>query len=318
MTSDRSIPGYTLLHLLGRGDTSLVYLARNSQDREVALKVPHERTLAGREAAERFGNEVRLTLQVRHPQIVRGFAGTPFGPQAFLAVQYFPEGSLCDVLKRLAPCSLPLDAALRVLADVASALTYLHGLGAVHQDVKRQNVYVQEGRAALGDLGSAYFTAQGGRASGSPYYMAPEVYRGESAGGASDVYSFGVLAYELLGGRRPFAGDSYEELMAAHLNRFAPPLLSLRPELPPAVARLGELALAKRPADRPTAADIHRALLAALGENLAEEDTAALGTADSTPVRQVGRHVPTPLVTAKPTGPETGDAGRWNPFRRRK
>ncbi|WP_216329416.1 serine/threonine-protein kinase [Deinococcus aestuarii] len=316
MTSDLPIPGYTFLRPLGRGDTSLVYLARDDGGREVALKVPHERTLSAREAAERFGNEVRLTLQFRHPHVVRGLAGTPFGPRAFLAVRYYPEGSLCDVLKRLAPCSLPLDVALRVLADVASALAYLHGLGTVHQDVKGQNVYFEGGRAALGDLGSAYFTAQGGRPSGSPYYMAPEVYQGESGGAASDIYSFGVLAYELLGGRRPFAGETYEELMAAHLNRFAPPLLSLRPELPPTVARLGELALAKRPVDRPTAPLIHRALLTALGEEPEGEGTPAADVTAPPPGRQVGRHAPVAVTTTEQV--DGADGGRWNPFRRRK
>ncbi|WP_102128266.1 serine/threonine-protein kinase [Deinococcus planocerae] len=317
MTSDLPLPGYTLLRPLGRGDTSLVYLARDDGGREVALKVPHERTLNVREAAERFGNEVRLTLQVRHPHVVRGFAGTPFGPHAFLTVRYYPEGSLCDVLRRLAPRPLPLDVALRVLADVASALTYLHGLGAVHQDVKRQNVYFEGGRAALGDLGSAYFTAQGGRPSGSPYYMAPEVYRGESGGASSDIYSFGVLAYELLGGRRPFAGETYEELMAAHLTRFAPPLLSLRPELPPVVARLGELALAKRPADRPTADALRRALLAALGEEAVGEGASVTSVTAPLPARQVGRHAPVAVTTATEQV-DGADAGRWNPFRRRR
>ncbi|MEF2280194.1 serine/threonine-protein kinase [Deinococcus sp. YIM 134068] len=312
MTPDRSIPGHTLLRPLGRGETSLVYLARDAGGREVALKVPHERTLSTQDAAERFGNEVRLTLQFRHPHLVRGFAGTPFGPQAFLAVRYYPEGSLCDVLQRLPGRVLEQAAALRVLADVASALGHLHGLGAVHQDVKRQNVYVQEGRAALGDLGSAYFTAQGGRASGSPFYMAPEVYHGESGGPASDVYSLGILAYELLAGQRPFRGETYEEVMGAHLTRFAPPLLSLNPQLSPTIARLTERALAKRPADRPTADALRAALQAALGE----EDSCAESVAVTAPVRSVGRHVPPPRV-AEPQ-PEDVGAGRWNPFKRRR
>lgn len=311
MTPDRPIPGHLLLRPLGRGETSVVYLAHDAQGREVALKVPHERTLGVQDAAERFGNEVRLTLQFRHPHLVRGFAGTPFGPGAFLAVQYYPEGSVCDVLRMRQGRPLPQEQAVRVLADVASALTYLHGLGAVHQDVKRQNVYVQEGRAALGDLGSAYFTAQGGRASGSPFYMAPEVYHGESGGPASDVYSLGILAYELLGGGRPFRGETYEELMIAHLTRFAPPLLSLNPLLPPTVARLAERALAKRPSDRPTAETLHLALLTVLGE-----EPCAEGVTVAAPVRSVGRHAP----ASKPSEPETVEAGagRWNPFKRRR
>ncbi|EYB69295.1 serine/threonine protein kinase [Deinococcus phoenicis] len=331
MTPERSIPGYKLLHLLGRGHTALVHLAQDPQGRQVALKIPLEETLRVQEAAERFGNEVRMTLQFRHPQVVQGYTGTAYGPKAFVALRHYPEGTLCDVLTQRAGKKLPLEEALRVLADVASGLTYLHRLGAVHQDVKTQNVYLDGGRAALGDLGSAYFTAQGGQSSGSPYYMAPEIYHGESSSSASDVYSLGVLAYELLSGQRPHQGDTYEELMVAHLNRFAPPLSHLNPQVPRSVARLAELALAKRPQDRPPAEILRRALLAALGEPAEEEDAeaeAAPPIATTPTPRQMGRHGPvTPRVPTQPvaageapgaaTTEERGSA-RWNPFKRRK
>ncbi|WP_019588448.1 serine/threonine-protein kinase [Deinococcus apachensis] len=322
MTADRSIPGYKLLHLLGRGHTSLVHLAQDARGQQVALKIPLEETLRVQEAAERFGNEVRLTLQFRHPHVVQGYAGTPFGPKAFVALHYYSEGTLCDLLVAREGERLPLEEALRLLADVASGLTYLHRLGAVHQDVKTQNVYVDGSRAALGDLGSAYLTAQGGQSSGSPYYMAPEIYRGESSSAASDVYSLGVLAYELLGGQRPHQGETYEDLMAAHLTRFAPPLLRLNPEVPRVVARLVELALAKRSQDRPKADALRRTFLAALGEvpenEGAEEDACPEGAA-LTP-RQMGRHGQPAPVPCSPEASSTEERGssRWNLFRRRK
>ncbi|GAA5534984.1 serine/threonine-protein kinase [Deinococcus aluminii] len=322
MTSERSIPGYKLLHLLGRGHTALVHLAQDTQGRQVALKIPLEETLRVQEAAERFGNEVRLSLQFRHPHIVPGYAGTAFGPRAFVALGYYPEGTLCDVLARRVGEKLPLEEALHVLAGVASGLTYLHRLGAVHQDVKTQNVYLAGGRAALGDLGSTYFTAQGGQSSGSPFYMAPEIYRGESSSPASDVYSLGVLAYELLSGQRPHLGNSYEELMVAHLTRFVPPLSHLNPQVPRPVARLAELALAKRPQDRPPADALRQALLKALGEPPEDETpTEAESPAPVTAARQTGRHSqsasPPPCSLAAPAPEERGGT-RWNPFKRRK
>ncbi|WP_034385895.1 serine/threonine-protein kinase [Deinococcus sp. YIM 77859] len=320
MTSERSIPGYRLLHLLGRGQSALVHLAEDPQGRQVALKIPLEKTLRQQEAAERFGNEVRLSLQFRHPHVVRGYAGTAFGPKAFVALHYYPDGTLCDVLAAQPGNKLPLRQALRILADVASGLTYLHHLGAVHQDVKTQNVYIAGGRAALGDLGSTYFTAQGGQASGSPFYMAPEIYQGESSSPASDVYSLGILTYELLSGQRPYQGESYEALMGAHLTRFAPPLTALNPGVPRPVARLAEQALAKRPQDRPTAEALHGVLLSALGEPPEEETPPGL-----TPARPVGRHGAVarppalPGRSAEPGAMEDPRGGsRWNPFRRRK
>ncbi|SMB88719.1 serine/threonine protein kinase [Deinococcus hopiensis KR-140] len=321
--TQRTLPGYKLLYLLGRGQTALVHLAQDERGRQVALKVPLEETLKNQEAAERFGNEVRLSLQFRHPNVVPGYAGTAFGPKAFLALRYYPDGTLSDVLQRRKTGMLDLEETLPVLADVASGLTYLHALGAVHQDVKPQNVYVEGGRASLGDLSSAYFTAQGGLSSGSPFYMAPEIYHGHGSSLASDVYSLGVMAYELLSGRRPFQGTTYEELMSAHLNTFAPPLSHLSPEVPRPAARLLERALAKRPQDRPTANELRRELLAALGEVPEEEDLSpepAAPVAASTPV---GRHAPAAprdsAATATPidTAAERGGS-RWNPFKRRK
>lgn len=317
MTAHRSIPGYKLLHLLGRGHTSLVHLAQDPQGRQVALKIPLEETLGTPEAAARFGNEVRLTLQFRHPRLVRGYAGTAFGPRAFVALHYYPGGALSDRLEGQLGMGLPLEEALRVLADVASGLGHIHRLGAVHQDVKTQNVYLEGGRAALGDLGSTYFSAQGGEASGSPFYMAPEIYQGEGSSPASDVYSLGILTYELLGGQRPHQGETYADLMGAHLTRFAPPLSSLNPEVPRPVARLAELALAKRPQDRPSADALRRALLAALGEDPQEETP--LESAPLPASRQVGRHGQAAPSCAPPQDEEPEVVGgRWNPFKRRK
>ncbi|MDL2343091.1 serine/threonine-protein kinase [Deinococcus sp. MIMF12] len=312
-SSDRTPPGYRLLQVLGRGQTSLVHLAQDPRGREVALKVPLECTLRDQEAAERFANEVRLTLQFRHPHVIRGYAGSPFGARAYLALRHYAEGTLSDALAGHARGARPVESPLRLLADLASGLAYLHALGVVHQDVKPQNVYLDGGRAALGDLGSAYFTAQGGHASGSPFYMAPEIYRGDPSSPASDVYSLGVLAHEVLAGARPFQGDTYEELMAAHLNRFAPPLSAHCPELARPVARLLDLCLAKRPGDRPAADALRRALLTALGE---KDEEACPPLAQAPAPRPVGRHAP---VGDLPATPEAADAGsRWNPFKRRK
>ncbi|CAM3432606.1 serine/threonine-protein kinase [Deinococcus saxicola] len=323
---NHAIPGYTLHRTLGRGNTSLVRLAVDRDGEQVALKIPHEETLGNQEAAERFGNEVRLTLQFRHSHVVRGYAGTAFGPGAFLAIRYYPEGALNEQLARIPGRTLPLRGSLRILADLASALAYLHHLGAVHQDLKTHNVYVDgQGRAALGDLGNTYFVAQGGQVSGSPYYMAPEIYHGESSSAASDVYSLGILMYELLSGDRPYQGNSYEELMVAHMTRFPAPLTHLNPAVSRPLSRLAEQALAKRPGERPHADAIRRALLSDLGET--PQDEVYEDTKKSQPAQDVGqttlmgRHGPTQTrnVPAQAEAkPEAQRSAGWNPFKRRK
>jgi len=319
--------GFTQQRILGSGNTSVVYLAQDPRGRRVAVKIPFAQTLTDPARADRFANEVRLSLQLKHDHLVVGYEGTPFGEGAFLSMRYFPEGTLARWLD-LGRLGLP--EALRILCDVASALTFLHGRGVIHQDVKPQNVYLDDGRAALGDFGAAYFSTQGGLTAGSPFYMAPEVYRGEGTTPASDVYSLGVLAYEMLTDSRPFMGDSYDALMAAHLGSYPRPLVNLVPDLPRSTAMLIERAFAKNASDRPTAA----ALLAALQVVLGDAVTAAAPVSTPVPATApvaLGRHgaktperaqeAPTPAAPApagrapEPTTPPR--AGFWNPFKKR-
>ncbi|WP_425146766.1 serine/threonine-protein kinase [Deinococcus sp.] len=326
--------GYRLLRGLGRGNTSRVFLAEKAgrpepgraalvrEGQRVALKLPLPETLGNPEAATRFANEVRLSLQFRHPHLVQGLDGTSFGSETFLSMRYYQGGTLA---RELAGTTMPVAQALRVLADVSMGLAYLHANDAVHQDVKSQNVYLHEGRAALGDFGSTYFQAQGGKVSGSPFYMAPEVYEGQLTGPASDVYSFGVLAYELLTGSRPHQGQTYEALMVSHLTHF-PPHLNIA-GVPRSLSRVLDGALAKKPGARPSSALLRRTLLGALGEP-DEQEPEKPDDAPAAPSRSsMGRHGPrTSRGGAKPAQPEPDapapksgtSAGRgWNPFKKK-
>ena len=299
------LSGYTLTRSIGRGNTSLVFLghAHSKPDRALAIKLPHAATLSERTAAERFGNEVRLSLQFHYPYLVGGYAGTAFGPGAYLAMRYFLEGTLAE---RLEERSLEYQAALRVLADVASGVAYLHHQGAVHQDIKTQNVYLDQGRAALGDFGNTYFVSAGGNVSGSPFYMAPEIYHGEASSYQSDVYSLGVLCYELLAGVRPHLGNTYEELMISHLTRFVPPVTASVRQVPRPLSRLIELAMAKKPTDRPSSAELRRALLEALGqpdEPLIDDDEDVPSQPTQRMVMGRHQHLPSvPVPVERPAG----------------
>ena len=324
MTSAPHFPGFTIQRLLGRGNSANVYLAQDEKGRRVALKLPFPETLASADSAERFANEVRLSLKLRHDRLVIGYAGTPFGEGSHLSMRYFPEGTLARWLDL---GQLSTEEALRILADVARALVFLHSQGVIHQDVKPQNVYLDAGQAALGDFGAAYFVTQGGKTAGSPFYMAPEIYRTEGSSTATDVYSLGVLAYELLAHERPFVGRTYEELMMAHLSRFPRPLSNLAPEIPRSLAHLVERAFAKNPQERPDALSLTRAFDAVLGVN-AVEDTHT--TEETTKPTLMGRHGPKtepgvmprqPSVAeatkASAKTPEPSRAGFWNPFKKR-
>ncbi|RTR18686.1 serine/threonine-protein kinase [Deinococcus radiophilus] len=322
MSNPPTISGYRITRPLGRGATARVYLADDRQGRQVALKVllPEDERQEYPDAAGMFANEVRMTMQLTHDHLVRGYGGQGFDEGAYLALEYFPQGALDSLVQPGRP--LPPEQAARILRGVAEGLDYMHRQGAVHQDVKAQNIYLDGDRAVLADLGCSYMMGQGGRVGGSPFYMAPEIYRGEEATAASDVYSLGVLAYEVLAGQRPFEGDDYNELMAQHLNAMPPSLAHLAPELPRLVARTLQQALAKNPDDRPDLLEVMAALNEWLGADV-EVGARPEPAAPSGPV--LGRHAAPQHEASAPvlTEPESetdaapGLLARWNPFRKK-
>ncbi|WP_457637421.1 serine/threonine-protein kinase [Oceanithermus sp.] len=215
---------FKLKLLLGMGKTAQVYLAEAPDGLEVALKLPRKEVREDERLSRMFAQEVRLALGLRHPNLLRGFAGKPFGDRAFVALEYMPEGTLETLIHK--NHSFTVEEALSYIRQITSALIYLHGRGIVHQDVKPSNVFLDNKVAKLGDFGAARTKDNQNpfERAGSPFYMAPELFRGQAASPASDAYSLGVLAYELLLGRRPFYGDSFDALMAAHLTQAPPPL----------------------------------------------------------------------------------------------
>jgi serine/threonine-protein kinase len=227
-----------------------VYLARDQKNRAVALKVPKPGIFDDPTLGKMFSNEVLMLKSLNHPQIIHFFSGVPFGDGAHLAIQYFKEGALEEP-----PNSL--GEAYRVIADIADALDFAHSKKVIHQDVKPSNVYLEDGRAYLADFGAASSEAHPGLLAGSPFYMAPEVFRGERSSTKSDVYSLGIMAFQLITGARPFTGETYEEVQNAHLVKFAPSIRSLQREIDPEIAKMIDRSLAKEPSTRPSARDIH-------------------------------------------------------------
>lgn len=250
------IPGYRLTMLIGTGQTSTVYQAVDGRGREVALKIPKPEVRRDPQRARMFATEVNHSRAVEHERIVPTYSGVAVGPEAHLAMKYFADGPLSGAELD----DIPLSVALRVVADVAAAMEYVHGRGIVHQDVKPANIFAEDGRAFLGDFGVATSEAHPSDAAGSPFYMSPELYRGERGTPRSDAYSLGVVAYELLTGRRPIVGESFDELMVGHLSKLPPPIRGIRNEVPRPVAGLVDRALSKDPQLRPTAAEFRRVI----------------------------------------------------------
>ncbi len=262
---------YELGPLIGRGGMGIVFRAREvSLDREVALKVLAFDALLNPEAFTRFEREARLAARLDHPNIVPIFAVGQGDGAAYYTMRFVRGGSLETLITEKG--AVPVDDAVRLLREVASALDFAHALGIVHRDIKPANILLSEsGHAMVADFGIARaFTGDSVTTSsashtgvvGSPAYMAPEQWRGERPDGRADQYAMGVLAFELLSGVRPFRDASMQELLRLHLGEAAPTIDSVRPGLPPRVGQAIRRAMAKEPSDRFASASAFVAALA--------------------------------------------------------
>lgn len=222
--------GYELLHRLGSGQTSHVFLAKSRRGK-VALKLPREELQTRPILRRMFENEVQITLSLNHPHTVAAFEGHPTGPQAFLALEHCAGGTLDQLL--LERGRLPFGQAVQLVMQVARGLSHSHIRQVLHRDVKPANVFLTaEGQAKLGDFGTGVFmTEESQERVGTAFYMAPEIFEGRPASVQSDIYSLGILAYEVIAGERPFVGDSYEDLMMAHLSGLPKSLRHQRDEV---------------------------------------------------------------------------------------
>jgi serine/threonine protein kinase len=258
---------YEVTEAIAHGGTGAVYKALDrGLGRLVAIKVLHPEFLKDESFAERFRGEAALWGRLDHPRIVPIYTADIENEIPFLAMKFIPGGTLADRL-RLGPLALPH--AVAILADVASALDYAHGLGIVHRDVKPANVLLDgDGRAYLSDFGIARAAGEGkpltlsGGVYGTPGYMAPEQARNQNPDYRVDIYSLGCLAYEALTGAAPFQGRNPVEILMRHITEEPTPPRGITPSLPQEVNDAIMKALARDPADRwPTAGLFLEALL---------------------------------------------------------
>jgi eukaryotic-like serine/threonine-protein kinase len=272
---------YTIERELGGGAMSRVFVARDERlSRDVVVKVVSP-SLAVELSAERFQREIALAARLQEPHIVPVLAagetadGLPYYTMPFVAGE--------SLRARLARGPVATGEALSILRDIACALAYAHEHGVVHRDIKPDNVLLSSSTAVVADFGIAKAitasrtTAAGpedstatltraGTSMGTPAYMSPEQAVGGSVDGRADVYAWGVLAYEMLAGTHPFASwTTAPQLISAHLTERPRPLASRAAGVPSAVSALVMRALAKDPADRPTAAELLRGLTATSG-----------------------------------------------------
>ena len=278
----------------GRGGMATVFLAQDEKHgRQVALKVLHPE-LAATLGPERFLREIRVAARLSHPHIVPLHDSGKAGELLYYVMPFVEGESLRQRLVREG--RLPLDDALNIAREVASALDYAHRQQVVHRDIKPENVMLHEGGALVTDFGIAKAVqaagsehiTQTGMAIGTPTYMSPEQATGSGAPDArSDIYSLGCVLYEMLTGKAPFSGPTAQAIITKRFLEPAPSARALRSDVPIDVDRAIARALERQPEDRfTTAAQFAQALVVHTGSTPPQVTPTAV-TPAATPVKSV-------------------------------
>ncbi|HVK73754.1 MAG TPA: serine/threonine-protein kinase [Kofleriaceae bacterium] len=259
---------YRIVRLLGRGGMGAVYLAHDEVlDDTVALKIIAS-AFAADEAAlvDRFRREAAAARKVSSPNVIRIHdLGEARPGLLYLSMEYFPGRTLAEVITSRG--LVPITDCVDYLGQICTGLAAAHDAGVIHRDLKPQNVLVGERNAVkLIDFGLAKATTGTGLTAtgvllGTPHYMSPEQVRGKNVDAASDLYSLGALAFHLVCGRPPFAGDNAIAIGFAHCTDAVPSPRALRSDVPATLDAMIVRALAKSPAERPRSAAEFRAAL---------------------------------------------------------
>lgn len=253
---------FDILRAIGAGRSAQVFAARRSgSDEVVALKILRHEYIASIDDA-RFEREAHFLAALSHPRILPLLEWGRVGGVPFIVTPLANDDSLRARLDR--ESVLSLSETIEILAQVADALDYAHGLNVMHRDLKPENILLDGPRVLLGDFGIAraiVLSSADARISssntsvGTLSYMAPEAMLADAPVDARcDIYALGCVAFEMLAGEPPFVAGSDLALIARHASVPPRAIHSVRPELPAAVDVVLAQALAKHPTDRPGSA----------------------------------------------------------------
>jgi serine/threonine-protein kinase len=302
-----TVNGYVVRGKLGAGGMGIVYSGDHPViGKRAAIKVLRPEIAENEEQVKRLVSEARAVNAVGHRGIIDvfGYDTLPDGRQC-IVMEYLDGEPLADMLarNRKEKRVMPIPQVLVVLEEILSALGAAHSAGVVHRDLKPSNIFLVKQRDGLSyvkllDFGIAKQGVLGGNAAqtrasmlvGTPSYMAPEQARGGSVTPAMDLYAVGIIAFEMLTGELPFAGESVVEVLMKHAEE--PPqkpstlLMSIPDDLDEIVIKL----LAKKPEDRYQTADEVRELLMRCRKTLSESTARSIGLSIGRSIPQSGNH----------------------------
>jgi len=254
-TITQRIGRYILLETVGRGAMGVVYRAEDPViHRTVAVKVLH--TVSGLTAQqidlarERFSREGQVLGSIDHPNIIRVFdvGEDPESGEMYIVMEFVSGPTLETVI---ADETLDRERIVTIVGQLASGLDAAHARGVIHRDIKPSNIILtQDGTAKLADFGITLVESsaltQDMRELGTPAYMSPEQVQGRVLDSRADLFSLGVLTYEMLTGRKPFAGPDIVAIAHAIAHGTPDPVSEANPALPQALDPVLQRILAKR------------------------------------------------------------------------
>ena len=254
----RSLPGYELIELIGRGSMGVVFKAKQlSMDRVVAVKILRRELASNREFIERFHREAKIAAKLSHNNIVQAIDSGEFHGYHYFVMEFVDGTNIKAELDRGKVYSE--KEALEIIVQVAEALAHAHSRGLVHRDIKPENIMLTRERVPkLADLGLARLSegdpmakAEKGIAIGTPYYISPEQIRGQvDIDIRADIYALGATLYHMVTGRVPFGGTTPVEVMKKHLHRPLVPPDHINQRLSSGLGEVVEKAMAKRREER--------------------------------------------------------------------
>ncbi|KAG2445744.1 hypothetical protein HXX76_000350 [Chlamydomonas incerta] len=256
-----TLADYQLDRLLGRGKYSQVYLARETRTGQmVAIKRVEIFDMMDPVSRQACVKEVKILQNVEHPNIVKCFRSflSEADNELVIVLEWAEAGDLGQLIKQRAEAGQPFseEQVWTQFQQVCNALRHMHERRMMHRDLKPSNIFVTaSGDLKLGDLGlSRYFssrTLQANTTVGTPYYMSPEVVRGQPYDFSSDIWSLGCLLYELIALRNPFYKEN-QSLYVLGKNIQNCAYEPLPPSVPDELRTLVTSMLQPQPSSRPS------------------------------------------------------------------
>jgi serine/threonine protein kinase/tetratricopeptide (TPR) repeat protein len=284
---DQNVSHYRIVEKVGEGGMGVVYRAHDGRlNRDVALKFLPAELTNDKNARALLIREARTASALNHPNICTIYDVGEENGQNYIVMEFVKGRSLTE---QIPENGLPADTVIRYGEQIADAMAHAHEHGVIHRDLKSPNVIVSSaGRVKVLDFGLAKHMTPGeislqtksistltseGAIVGTMHYMAPELFRGESADARSDIWALGVILYEMANGKRPFRGKTSYELSSVILHEDPPRLAD---NVPLGLRAVIEHCLAKDPQQRYQHASEVRAALEALRTNSAVVPASAI------------------------------------------